>query len=168
MSVGSLALEGPYPTGWESEAAVSVPALIWVPFPRTVSGEPPCSGPGLRLSSLETLTPAEMNGNGISYTRNQYRGQYNSEVGISCPKQPRPNSFDDGGIKPHHSQYVNLGTGSDALTRESSVHGEIITLVFVDGKEHDYVRVVHENWGVVTDGLCFLFNALETLGDTLP
>jgi hypothetical protein len=172
MSVGSLALEGPYPTGWESEATISVLVLIWVPFPHTVCGEPPCSGPGLRLSLLETLTPAEMNGNGISYTRNQYRGQYNSEVGISCPKQPRPNSFDDGGIKAHCSRYesmVNLGTGSDALMRESSVHGEIIILVFTDGKEHEYVRVVHENWGVVTDGLCFLFSALETsLGDALP
>ena len=158
-SVGSLALEGPYPTGRESEAAVSVPALIRVPFPRTVSGEPPCSGPGSRLSSLETLTPTEMNGNGISNARNQYRGRYNSEVGISRPRRPRPNSFDDGGIKPRRSRYesmVNLGTGSDALTREGSVHGEIITLVFADGKEHDYVRVVHENWSAITDGLFFL------------
>lgn len=157
-SVGSLALEGPYTTGRESEAAISVPALTRVPFPRTASGEHPSSGPGSRLSSLETLTPAEMNGNGIIYPRNQYRGRYNSEVGISRPKRTRPNSFDDGGIKPRRSRYesmVNLGTGSDALTREGSVHGEIITLVFADGKEHDYVRVVHENWSVVTDGLFY-------------
>ena len=153
-SVGSLALEGPYTTGRESEAAVSVPAFIRVPFPRTASGEPPYSGPGSRLaalpSSLETLTPTEMNGNGIMYPKNQYRGRYNSEVGISRPRRTRPNSFDDGGIKPRRSRYesmVNLGTGSEALTREGSVHGEIITLVFADGKEHDYVRViVHENW----------------------
>ena len=60
---------------------------------------------------------------------------------------------------------VSLGTGSDALTRESSVHGDFITLVFADGKEHDYVCVVHENWGAVTDSLCFLFSTLETLGE---
>ena len=153
-SVGSLALEGPYTTGRESEAAVSVPAFIRVPFPRTASGEPSYSGPGSRLaalpSSLETLTPTEMNGNGTMHARNQYRGRYTSEVGISRPKRTRPNSFDDGGIKPRRSRYesmVNLGTGSEALTREGSVHGEIITLVFADGKEHDYVRVVvHGNW----------------------
>ena len=64
---------------------------------------------------------------------------------------------------------VNLSTGSDALTRESSVHGEIITLIFTDGKGHDYVCVVHENRGVVTDDLSFHFSALETsLGDALP
>jgi hypothetical protein len=64
---------------------------------------------------------------------------------------------------------VNLSTGSDALMRESSVHGEIIILVFADGKEHEYMHVVHENWGAVTDSLCFLFSALETsLGDALP
>ena len=64
---------------------------------------------------------------------------------------------------------VNLGTGSDALTRESSVHGEIITLIFADGKGHNYVRVVHENRGAVTDNLSFHFSALETSsGDALP
>jgi len=164
MSVGSLELEGPYATGpyatgQESEAAVSVPALIRVPFPRTVSGEPPSSGPGSRLaalpSSLETLIPAEMSGSGTLYARNQYRDRYNSEMGTSRPRRTRPNSFDDGGFKPRRSRYesmVNLGTGSEALTREGSVHGEIITLVFADGKEHDYVRVVHDYWCVVSDG----------------
>ena len=64
---------------------------------------------------------------------------------------------------------VNLSTGSDALTRESSVHGEIITLIFMDGNEYDYVHVVHENRGVVTDNLSFHFSTLETsLGDALP
>ena len=160
-SVGSLGLEGPYTAGRESEAAVSVPALGRVPFPRTAStasGEHPSSAPApapaSRLSalpsSLETLTQAEMSGNGILYTglRNQYRGRYNSEVGVPRPRRTRPNSFDDGGIKPCRSRYesmVNLVTGSEALTRESSVHGEIITLVFADGKEHDYVSVVQEN-----------------------
>ena len=64
---------------------------------------------------------------------------------------------------------VNLSTGGDALMRESSVHGEIITLIFADGKEHDYVCVVHEDRGVVNDNLSFHFSTLETsLGDTLP
>jgi hypothetical protein len=89
--------------------------------------------------------------------RNQYRGRYTSEVGIPRPRRTRPNSFDEGGAKPRRSRYesmVNLGTGSEALTREGSVHGEIITLVFADGKEHDYVRVVvHENWCVLSDGV---------------
>jgi len=170
-SVVSLALEGPYTTGRESEAAVSVPALIRVPFPRSASGEPPHSGPGSRLaalpSSLETLTPAEMNGNGMMNARNQHGGRYNSEVGIHRPRRTRPNSFDEGGVKPRRSRYesmVNLGTGSEALTREGSVHGEIITLVFADGKEHDYVRVlvlvlVHET-GVWI--LTAYFSALAT------
>jgi len=161
-SVGSLGLEGPYTTGRESEAAISVPALSRVPFPRTAStpsGEHPSSAPGpgpaSRLgalpSSLETLTQAEMSGNSILNTglvRNQYRGRYNSEVGVPRPRRTRPNSFDDGGVKPRRSRYesmVNLVTGSEALTRESSVHGEILTLVFADGKEHDYVGVAQEN-----------------------
>jgi len=145
--------EGPYTTGRDSEAAESVPVLGRVPFPRTASGEHPSfglgPGPASRLgalpSSLETLTQAEMNGDGIAsagLVRNQYRGRYNSEVGIPRPRRTRPNSFDDGGIKPHRSRYesmVNLVTGSEALTRD----GEIITLVFADGKEHDYVGVVH-------------------------
>ena len=64
---------------------------------------------------------------------------------------------------------VNLSTGSDVLTRESSVHGDIITLIFADGNEHDYVHVVHENRGAVTDNLSFHFSALETSsGDALP
>ena len=156
-SVGSLDLEGPY----TSEAAISVPALGRVPFPRTAStasGEHPSSapapgpGPASRLgalpSSLETPTQAEMSGNSIPYTgtaKNQYRGRYNSEVGVPRSRRTRPNSFDDGGIKPRRSRYesmVNLVTGSEALTRGSSVHGEIITLVFPDGKEHDYVGIV--------------------------
>ena len=165
-SVGSLALEGPYNTGRESDAAVSVPALgSRVPFPRTTSGEHPISGPAptSRLSSSETLTQAEMSGNGILYAgvgRNQYRGRYNSELGISRPRRTRPNSFDDGGTKPRRSRYesmVNLGTGSEALTRESSVHGEIITLVFTDGREHDYVGVVHETTLEVSDSFIFIF-----------
>ena len=154
-SVGSLDLEGPY----TSEAAISVPALSRVPFPRTASttsGEHPSSapapGPASRLgalpSSLETLTQAEMSGNSIPYTgtaKNQYRGRYNSEVGVTRPRRARPNSFDDGGFKPRRSRYesmVNLVTGSEALTRGSSVHEEIITLGFPDGKEHNYVGIV--------------------------
>jgi len=80
--------EGPYTTGQDSEAAVSVPVLGRVPFPCTASGEHPSfglgPGPASRLgalpSSLETLTQAEMSGNGIAsagLVRNQYRCRYN-------------------------------------------------------------------------------------------
>ncbi|PVF92803.1 hypothetical protein CPB86DRAFT_877616 [Serendipita vermifera] len=54
------------------------------------------------------------------------RGRYNSELDTTGTRarKPRPTSLDDGGVRPGRSRFesmINLGTGADGLSRESSL-----------------------------------------------
>lgn len=56
------------------------------------------------------------------------RGRYNSELdttGTRASRKQRPNSLDDGGVRPGRSRIesmMNLGSSGDALSRENSLN----------------------------------------------